>query len=140
MAPKKPQKQNNVLNALAALGAAVVVASLAFVSLELALVAAGFFVTVGYVMNDIRRRKFWENGLSFRMKGLSDNISSLSQKVTGTRQDILNSAPGDRRREPPPEQAGRPRRDCESRPAPRSFEGTDRRSPAGCNTPPPFFR
>lgn len=90
MAPKKPQKQNNVLNALAALGAAVVVASLAFVSLELALVAAGFFVTVGYVMNDIRRRKFWENGLSFRMKGLSDNISSLSQKVTGTRQDILN--------------------------------------------------
>lgn len=90
MAPKKPQKQNNVLNALAALGAAVVVASLAFVSLELALVAAGFFVTVAYVTNDVRRRKFWENGLSFRMKGLSDNISSLSQKVTGTRQDILN--------------------------------------------------
>jgi predicted nucleic acid-binding Zn-ribbon protein len=28
--------------------------------------------------------------MSFRMKGLSDNISSLSQKVTGTRQDILN--------------------------------------------------
>ncbi|MCE7887149.1 MAG: EAL domain-containing protein [Alphaproteobacteria bacterium PRO2] len=90
MAPKKPQKQNNILNALAALGAAVVVASLAFVSLELALVAAGFFVTVAYVTNDVRRRKFWENGLSFRMKGLSDNLSSLSQKVTSTRQDILN--------------------------------------------------
>ncbi|MBP7721267.1 MAG: EAL domain-containing protein [Alphaproteobacteria bacterium] len=90
MAPKKPQKENRVLTTLAGLGAAVVVASLAFLSLELALVAAGFFVTVGYVTNDLRRRKFWENGISFRMKGLSDNISSLSQKVTGTRQDILN--------------------------------------------------
>ncbi|HQX27157.1 MAG TPA: EAL domain-containing protein [Alphaproteobacteria bacterium] len=90
MAPKKPQKENRVLTTLAGLGAAVVVASLAFFSLELALVAAGFFVTVGYVTNDLRRRKFWENGISFRMKGLSDNISSLSQKVTGTRQDILN--------------------------------------------------
>jgi hypothetical protein len=52
MAPKKPQKENRVLTTLAGLGAAVVVASLAFLSLELALVAAGFFVTVGYVTND----------------------------------------------------------------------------------------
>jgi outer membrane murein-binding lipoprotein Lpp len=90
MAPKKQQKKNRILTTLAGLGAAVVVASLAFFSLELSLVAAGFFVTVGYVTADLRRRKFWENGISFRMKGLSDNISSLSQKVTGTRQDILN--------------------------------------------------
>jgi cyclic-di-GMP phosphodiesterase TipF (flagellum assembly factor) len=87
---KKQKQQNRWGNAGLVLVAAVSVASLAFVSFEAALLGAGFFVAVGFVVADIRRRRFWENGLSFRMKGLSDNITTISQKLTGTRQDILN--------------------------------------------------
>ncbi len=87
---KNQQPQNRVQTTLAVLTAAVVVASLAFVSFEAALLGAGFFVAAGFVMADIKRRRFWENGLTFRMKGLSDNHRSLEQKITGTRQDLLN--------------------------------------------------
>lgn len=71
-------------------GAACVVASFAFISLELALLAAGFFTAAGFVMHDLRRRRFWENGLSFRVKKISDEQKDLNAKVTATRQDLFS--------------------------------------------------
>ncbi len=94
MAPSKKksgQKKSGKLgDAGLVLLACVSVACLAFVSFEAAILGAGFVVAAGFVISDIRRRRFWENGLTFRMKGLSDNISTLTQKIMGTRQDILN--------------------------------------------------
>jgi cyclic-di-GMP phosphodiesterase TipF (flagellum assembly factor) len=89
-ANKNTPPKSRWLKALAVTGACVVVASLAFISLELAMLGAGFFIVTGFVASDIRRRRFWENGLSFRIKRMGDEHNSLVAKVSGARQDILN--------------------------------------------------
>lgn len=90
MAVKSKKFQNRILAATAVMVAAVAVAMLAFISLELALLAAGFFAAAAFVANDLRRRRFWENGISFRVLKLAEDNGTLNQKVSSTRQDILN--------------------------------------------------
>lgn len=74
---------------LAVMTACVIVASLAFISLQVSLLAACFMAIMGFAAADLRRRRFWENGLSFRMKKINDEHSLLSQKIAGTRQEVF---------------------------------------------------
>lgn len=74
---------------LAVMAACVIVASLAFLSLQVSLLAACFMAIMGFAAADLRRRRFWENGLSFRMKKINDEHSLLSQKIAGTRQEVF---------------------------------------------------
>ena len=74
---------------LAVMTASVVVASLAFISLQVSLLAACFMAIVGFAVTDMRRRRFRENGLSFRMKKINDEYNLLSQKIAGTRHEVF---------------------------------------------------
>lgn len=71
------------------LGAATLVAVLAFISIEASLLAAGFIVSTGFVLNDLRRRRFWENAVTFKIKTLENNDVLINEKMAGTRQDVM---------------------------------------------------
>lgn len=67
---------------------ALMLAVLAFISLELAGLAAGFMALCGFIALEIQRRQNWELSSSFKFKMMGENHDALVREVARNRNDI----------------------------------------------------
>ncbi len=67
---------------------ALALAVLAFISLELMGMLAGFMAICGFIALEIRRRQNWELASSFKFKNMADNHDALSRSVARNKHDI----------------------------------------------------
>ncbi len=92
MAAKRKQKKtgdlSSALTAVSVTLAAFVISVIALISVELAILLAGFTAVSAFIMLDSNRRRRWEKSTSIHIRAMNDNHAKLARDVTQNSEDI----------------------------------------------------
>ncbi len=83
-----PQKLSSSAKFALVFFSGVILTALAFVSLDLAILALCCMTLAAFVMTESARRTFWEHAASYKFKTLKDGYETLQKDVKNNTQDI----------------------------------------------------